>query len=201
MASCSVLFYVHMVTHSKFHFSNLFIILKYLHLFDCNSISYQYINRILKYISLMYHSLHLVNSPLLKICCCFSRFLFLLSSSYAAYVLLMLCISKHTACCFASCCNLYKCYTLVYRHPDLIYTSKNEPCWLTNLYFIRFYSCIVFHFTSWITALLWQRGLHNSVKLWALSRRMIKMERSQWKVLTKRGPLEEEMATHSSILS
>ena len=91
MASCRVLFYVHMVIHSKLHFSNLFIVLKYLHLFDCNSISYQYINHILKYISLMYHSPHLVNSLLLKICCCFSSFFVFtipkLGCLYTAYAL------------------------------------------------------------------------------------------------------------------
>ena len=48
---------------------------------------------------------------------------------------------------------------------------------------------------SWITALPWQSGLHNSMKLWAMP------DRSQWRALTAHGPQEEGMARHSSILA
>lgn len=48
---------------------------------------------------------------------------------------------------------------------------------------------------SWITALPWQSGLHNSTKLWAVP------DRSQWRALTAHGPQEEGMARHSSILA
>ena len=39
---------------------------------------------------------------------------------------------------------------------------KNLPQWLTQS------KPLVFHIPSWITALLWQMGLHNSMRLWAM---------------------------------
>ena len=53
---------------------------------------------------------------------------------------------------------------------------------------------------SWITALSWQRGLHNSMKLWA---KLCKdtQDGSQWRILTKHGPLKEGMVNLSSILA
>ena len=96
----------------------------------------------------MYHNLYLVISFLLKICFCLPQLFFFAIPNHVVYVLLMLCIPKHTACCFASFCNLYKCYTLVYSLPCLAYVSNSEPCWLTKLYLIHFYSCIVFHYIN-----------------------------------------------------
>ena len=54
---------------------------------------------------------------------------------------------------------------------------------------------------SWITALSWQRGLCNSMKLWAMSCSSPKMNRSKWRVLTKCGPVEKDVAPDSSILA
>ena len=54
---------------------------------------------------------------------------------------------------------------------------------------------------SWITALSWWRGLHNSVKLWAMLCKATQDGQVMVRVLTKHGLLEEEMATHSSILA
>ena len=52
-----------------------------------------------------------------------------------------------------------------------------------------------------IKLITWTTVLCNSMKLWAMPCRPLKMDRSWWRVLTKRGPLEKEMATHSSILA
>ena len=54
---------------------------------------------------------------------------------------------------------------------------------------------------SWTTALSWWRGLHNSVKLWAMLCKATQDGQVMVRVLTKHGLLEEEMATHSSILA
>ena len=52
--------------------------------------------------------------------------------------------------------------------------------------------------TLWITVLSWQRVLCNSVKQWA---KPCRATQDRWRVLTKRGPLEEGMANHSSFLA
>ena len=51
------------------------------------------------------------------------------------------------------------------------------------------------------TTLLWQRGLHNSMKLWVMPSRTTPKRGVLWRVLTNRGPLEKEMATNSSTLA
>ena len=48
---------------------------------------------------------------------------------------------------------------------------------------------------TWITA------LSNLMKLWAMPCRTTQMDRSWWRVLTKCGPLEREMANHFFILA
>ena len=62
------------------------------------------------------------------------------------------------------------------------------------LWWFCFYA--TFSFPSWITALSRWGGSHTSVKLWAIA-----MDRSQWRVLTKCGPLEKKMATYSTTLA
>ena len=54
---------------------------------------------------------------------------------------------------------------------------------------------------SWITASSWWRGLPTSVKLWAVPCRGTRIDRSYWRDLTKRGPLEKAMASHFSVLA
>ena len=54
---------------------------------------------------------------------------------------------------------------------------------------------------SWITALSWRSGLPNSVKLWATPGRVTQDGQVIAKSSDKRGPLEEGMADHSSILA
>ena len=53
---------------------------------------------------------------------------------------------------------------------------------------------------SWIIALSWQRGLCNSIKLWAMPCRASQDDGWQWRVLPD-GPLEQEIANHSRILA
>ena len=48
---------------------------------------------------------------------------------------------------------------------------------------------------KWITA------LSDSMKLWAMPCRVLKTDRSWWRVLTKWGPLEKGMANHFSVLA
>ena len=47
--------------------------------------------------------------------------------------------------------------------------------------------------------LSYQRGLHNSVKLWACHGGLPETDGLQWRALTKHGPQQEEIANHSSI--
>ena len=56
-------------------------------------------------------------------------------------------------------------------------------------------------FLSWITTLLWWRGMHNSMKLWAMPRRTTQ---DGWGIVQssdKMDPLEEGIVKHSSILA
>ena len=51
-----------------------------------------------------------------------------------------------------------------------------------------------------IKLITWTTALSNSMKLLAMHVGPPKMDRSWWRVLTKRGPLEKGMANHLSIL-
>ena len=54
---------------------------------------------------------------------------------------------------------------------------------------------------SWIIALLWQGCVGNSRRYEPCRAGLPTTDRSQWRVLTKRDPLEEEMVNHSSFLA
>ena len=54
---------------------------------------------------------------------------------------------------------------------------------------------------SWITVLLWQRGCVTQWSYEPCRAEPPKTDGSQQRVLTKQGPLKEEMAKHSSFLS
>ena len=148
MASCRVLFYVHMVIHSKLHFSNLFIVLKYLHLFDCNSVSYQYINHILKYISLMYHSPHLSQFPIAE------NLLLLLQLfcfCYPQTMLLMYCL------CFTlqSIQHVVLLLSVIYTNVILWFTDIQILFIFLKMSHVDWQSYILFIFTH-----VWRRQWH-----------------------------------------
>ena len=78
---------------------------------------------------------------------------------------------------------------------------KKKKKWKAKEKRIRFYGRTNVVCLSRVTALLWQRGSCNSMKLWAMSCRVIQGGRVIGGVLTKRHPLEEGMANHPSKLA
>ena len=54
---------------------------------------------------------------------------------------------------------------------------------------------------NWTKLITWITALSNPVKLWAMSCRVTKMDKSWWQVLTKYSPLEKVMSNHFNILA
>ena len=84
----------------------------------------------------------------------------------------------------------------------IVHGIAKSQTWLSDFHrlvmaFLPRSKCL--YFMAAVIILSWQRGLHNSVRLWVCGAGPPKMDGSQWRVLTKRDPLEDEMAAHSSI--
>ena len=73
--------------------------------------------------------------------------------------------------------------------------------YLLNNYLLSTYDIWYDTTPSWITALSWWRGLITQWRYEPCSACPPKMDGSQWRVLTKHGPLEKGMANHFSILA
>ena len=84
-------------------------------------------------------------------------------------------------------------------------TGPVPTCWTERLYSAKRLDkkggmCVQICQVSMTHSLSWQRGLcNNETKPCRVG--PPKMDGSQWRVLTKRGPLEERIANHSSILA
>ena len=88
----------------------------------------------------------------------------------------------------------------VYGFSDLIYQEMINNAVYSKCSHVAIYGCDDYS-PSWITALPWWRDLPNSMKLWAT---LCRATQDGWvtvKSSDKWGPLEEEIAAHSSILA